>query len=167
MASSNNDPPRSRAEKKKTACIIYVDATANMRGAVRKKLQDEGFEVREVKASIDDASAAQAGNDTALPPELKRCIEEADLCVFLLPEAKSKDGLINAAAGLANALNKRAVGIVSGKREDYPVNLDDRAAAMVREGSSRISDAFKGKEIWEKTDGSATADRPIKHIKCQ
>jgi hypothetical protein len=162
MNPTDKDRARSRI-----ACIVYVHATANLRGPIKKRLEAEGYEVREIKASIDDALAAQAGVDVALPAELTRLIEESDLCVFLLPEVGGDDGFIDAVAGLANKLNKPVIGVVAGKRENYPPNLDDCAKAMVREGSSRISDALKGQEIWEKPDGSIPPDRTIKHIKCQ
>jgi hypothetical protein len=151
---------------KKRACIVYVSATARLRATVRDKLEKEGYAVHEVKADLDDALAAQAGG-VDLPPKLKDCIENSDLCVFLLPEAEENDGCIGAAADFASKLEKRLVGVVAGAREKFPASLDDHADAMVRDTSERIGEAINGKEVWEKPDRSLVTDRPIKHIRCQ
>ena len=64
------------------ACLIYVTATEGLRRPVRAELERAGFTVCEVKADIEDARAAKAGDDR-LPPELSACLRDADLCVFL------------------------------------------------------------------------------------
>lgn len=150
----------------KRACLIYVEATAARRDKVKSRLIENGYSVCEVKAELDDALAAQAGQP-GLPAALSECIAGSELCVFLLPEAQTSDCLLDSAAGLSNQLGKRIVGVVAGAREKYPRSFDDNAAAMVREGSARLDDAICGAEVWERPDRSQVADRPIKHIRCQ
>ncbi|MDR6288815.1 hypothetical protein E9232_001322 [Inquilinus ginsengisoli] len=150
----------------KRACLIFVKATEGRRAAVRTRLEQNGYSVCEVEAELDDALAAQSGGSD-LPAELIECISKSDLCVFLLPEAEANDGVLDDAAGLANNLGKRIVGIVSGDRIGYPQNLDDHAGSMIREGSDRFDDAVCGTDVWERPDRSPVVDRPIKHIRCQ
>jgi hypothetical protein len=151
----------------KHACLVYVAATASSRGAVKARLEQEGYLVCEEKAELEDALAAHQGNKDHLPAALAECISAADLCVFLLPEGQADDGVLDEAASLANQLGKRIVGIVAGTRDRYPEPFDDHAHSMVREDSDRLDDAICGSEVWERPDRSPVGDRPIKHIRCQ
>lgn len=156
----------SKLPDQKRACLVYVSATEDGRAAARAGLEKLGYSVCEVKAELDDAQAArsQEGN---LPVELADCISTSDLCVFLLPEIEADDGVLDVAASLANQLGKCIVGVVAGKRGEYPLGFDDHAASMVRKGSGRFDDAVCGAEIWEQPDGSLVTDRTITHIRCQ
>ena len=148
------------------ACLIYVTAMAGVRGAVRAELEADGYAVCEVKAELEAALAAQAGASD-LPPDLTVCIAQADVCVFLLPEAVEGDGLLGAAAALSQRLGKRMVGVVAGGRDRYPAALDDGAQAVVRQGSSQLRAAVGGAEVWEGPGGSPVPDRIIRHVRCQ
>lgn len=150
----------------KRACLVYVAATEGLRGVVRLRLQANGYLICEVKADLDDALAAQAGS-TNLPAKLVNCMTNADLCIFLLPEKATADGLIGPAVGLASELDKPTVCVVAGSRADYPQCVDDHAQAIVREDSNRLDDAICGKEIREMPDRSLSPDRIIQHIRCQ
>jgi hypothetical protein len=150
----------------KHACLVYVSATERLRGLVRSRLQAMGYSVCEVRAELDHALAAQAGS-ADLPVELVDCLTNSDLCIFLLPEVATADGLIGIAAGLAGGLDKLMVCVVAGNRADYPQSVDDHAQAVVREGSDRLDDAICGTEIREAPDRSPAPDRKIDHIRCQ
>jgi hypothetical protein len=150
----------------KLACLIYVAATADRRQAVAEKLRQSGYQVREFKAPLNDALAARAGLP-GIPATLAQCIADADLCVFLLPEAAENDGTLNSLAEFANQSGKRVVGIAAGARHQYPECFEDNAASMLRENSARLSEAIRGANIWERPDRSLVDDRIIEHQRCQ
>jgi hypothetical protein len=150
----------------KRACLIYVTATADDRGPTRASLEGAGYVVCEVRAELDDALLAQAGEGD-LPESLSECIAQSDICVFLLPADQGNDGALSGAASLAQRAGKRMVGIVAGARDHYPEALEDCADAMVRQGSEQLSAAIDGREIWERPDGSPAPAREIRHVRCQ
>lgn len=154
------------AQIEKRACIVYVAATAGERAAVRKELEGAGYVVCEVKAEIEEALAAKAGQD-GLREELAACIGASELCVFLLPEDDAQDGEIGTAAGYADGLGKRLIGVVAGARTSYPDVMEDFAPSMIRVGSERLAEAIAGADIWEAADRSPIADRKIRHVRCQ
>jgi hypothetical protein len=151
---------------KKHACLVYVTATEAGCDAARVRLEQSGYSVCEVKAELDVALAAQAGQ-AGLPIPLAECITGSDLCVFLLPEEDKDDCGLGGAAGLAGQLGKRMIGLVAGARTEYPESFEAGAGSMLRVGSDRLNDAIDGTEIWEGRDQSPVVDRPIKHIRCQ
>lgn len=150
----------------KRACLVYVTATAAKRGPVKAQLEKSGYAVCEVKAQLEDAVAARAGS-ADLPGELADCISNSELCVFLLPEDDADDGILDDAAGLANRLQKRIVGVVAGARDIYPQSFNDHAKSMVRANGDRLDDAIFGSELWEGPDRSPVSPRTITHIRCQ
>jgi hypothetical protein len=150
----------------KRACLIYVTATAALRGSVKARLEARGYNVCEVKAEVDDALAAQGGS-ADLPAELVECIAQSEMCVFLLPTEAEGDGLIGSAAGMAGGLDKQMVCVVAGNRGEYPTELDDHAQAIVRQDSGRLDDAIGGAEIRELPGYSPSPDRTINHVRCQ
>lgn len=150
----------------KRACLVYVTATSGARASARSRLEAEGFEVCEVLADVDAALAAKAGRED-LPPELKACIDGAELCVFLLPEDGASDGYLGAGGGYASEIGKPFVAAVVGARETLPAVFDADAAAIVHDCDSRLADAIKGDSSFKKPDGTKTDDRSIRHIKCQ
>jgi hypothetical protein len=152
--------------EQKRACLVFVAATEGGRDGVRVRLEQAGYVVCEVKADLEDAVAAREGGSN-VPAALAECISSSELCIFLLPEEESSDGILGEAAGLANQLEKRFVGVVAGDRVGYPESFDDHAQSMVRQGSTRLDDAICGTEVWERPDRSPVADRPIKHVRCQ
>lgn len=150
----------------KRACLVYVTATASKRDAVRGHLEECGYSICEVKADLEDAIAAQAGED-ALPDALKICIESSDVSVFLLPEDPAFDGLMGPAAGAADSCDKPVIGVVEGVRGIYPEEFQDTAHSMIREGSTTLPAALAGEEIWEKADRTRIVERPFKTVRCQ
>ena len=154
------------AHIEKRACLIYVLATEDDRGPVRQKLENAGYMVCEVKAEFDEVLAAKEGEE-GLREEITACISASELCVFLLPEDDQQDGEIGTAAGYADNLGKRLIGVVAGNRISYPEILEDFAPSMVRVGSDRLGGAIAGEAIWEAADRTPVADRPIKHVRCQ
>jgi hypothetical protein len=158
-------PEPSRPETQLKACLIYVRATEQKRDPIREKLEEAGYSVCAVKAELEDAVAAQAG-EIAIPEALAECIRSADLCVFLLPEIGADDGCVGLGAGLASQLGKRVVGIVAGARADYPRDFET-AGGMIRQDSERFEQVIRGEDVWEEPDRSIIRDRTIKHIRCQ
>lgn len=151
---------------KKRACLVYVAATEDGREEVRRRLEQSGYAVCEVKAEHDVALAAQAGH-ASLPDVLMECIAGSNLCLFLLPEEEASDGCLSGAAGLASRLGKRIIGIVAGTRIKYPESFGDSAGSMLRVDSDRLDNAISGSDFWERQDRSLVVDRPIKHVRCQ
>lgn len=150
----------------KKACVIYVEASSASLKATTTLLEERGYSVCKAKADTQTTEAAQEGS-VDLPQEIRDCMEGADLCVFLLPEQENGDGNLGTAASMAALGEIRCLGVVSGKRQEYPEALEDHASAMVREHSDRLAEAIDGREIWELPDKTLVPDRLIKHIICQ
>jgi hypothetical protein len=152
--------------KDRRACLLYVAATANVREAARVKLEQEGYTVCEVRAELEVARAAEAG-DVDLPAEVTDCMTGADLCVFLIPEYEVGDGLLVGCGGLAVELGKRFIVVAAGARETFPQVVDDGASAIVRDCDEGLIGAIRGDRVFVKPDGSRSPDRPIDHVRCQ
>jgi hypothetical protein len=152
---------------KKKACLVYVKATEHNLEAVRFALLEAGYSICEVKAELKDAIAAKESQFEQVPKELKDCITESELCIFLLPEDEAEDGYLGGSASFAHKSEKRIIGVVAGARTVFPQPFEDAADSMIRAGSKRLSDVIAGKEIWENPDSSPVADRNIPRIKCQ
>lgn len=150
----------------KHACLIYVSVTESLRAVAREKLTSEGFEVCEVLADLDDAKAAQAAEGT-LPTDLRKCIDKANVCVFLLPEDANNDGCIGPGGGLASELGKPFIAVVEGGREILPQVFDADAAGVVHDCEDEFIDAIRGDQTFKNPDGSNSDDRKITHIRCQ
>lgn len=153
-------------EDEKRACLVYVPTTAAMRGEVRQKLENSGYTVCEVEASLAEAVAVKAGDHTAAGP-LADCISRSDLCIFLLPEEFAQDEGLAGAAGIADAAGKRIIGIVAGVRSAYPQIFDENAESMLRNGSLDLDIAIEGTPTWEAPDGTRAPDRKITRVRCQ
>lgn len=150
----------------KRACLVYVTATAGARASARTRLEAEGFEVCEVLADIDAALAADAG-EVDLPPDLKACIDGAELCVFLLPEDEASDGCLGAGGGYASEIGKPFVAVIDGARETFPDVFDADSAGIVHDCNEGLADAIKGDPSFKSPDGTKVDDRSINHVKCQ
>jgi hypothetical protein len=154
------------ASDQKRACLIYVPATAAGRATVFQELEAKGYSVCEVEATLGEAKVVQSGLP-ALSEELRACLADAELCVFLLPENAADDAGIELAADAADGSEKRIVGVVAGARAAYPQVLDDGAESMLRVGSKRLAAAIAGESAWEAPGGTPATIRPIKRVRCQ
>jgi len=148
------------------ACLIYVSTTAGMVQAAQARLESEGYKVCKVLADTDTATSAMAETGSALPDKLKTCIETADLCVFLLPEAAADDGCMASGGALASELGKPFVGVVEGERVDLPESFEEDAAGIVLDCDESLSEAIRGDRSFKKSDGTLR-ERTIRHLKCQ
>ncbi len=150
----------------KKACLIYVTATAGLRAGARARLEAEGYEICEVLADLDDAVAAEAGQP-AISPQLKDCIDAAEVCIFLLPEDGSGDGCIGAGGNYASEVGKPFIAVVAGSRETLPQSFDADAAGVVHDCEDGLVDAIRGDTSFNRPDGSKAPPRKIDHVKCQ
>jgi hypothetical protein len=166
LASPSNWKVSMDAKIEKHACLMYVQATEKNRTEVRDQLSVAGYVVCEVRAELDEAQAAKAGEEN-LRDEIRDCVDNADLCVFLIPEDDEQDAQIGVAAGYADSAGKPLLGVVDGQRTTFPDVLEDFAPSMVRVGSERLTQAFAGDAIWERPDRTIVEARPIKHVRCQ
>ena len=148
------------------ACLIYVAETEARRGVVAERLKAQGYDVCEVSADLATAELARSGASD-LPPELKACIDGADLCVILLPAEPDRDGAIGAAAGYADGQRRRIVCVVEGDRTAYPQTIDDVCKSVVRGESPNLDEAIKGGEFWEGPDGKPAPERDYTTVRCQ
>lgn len=153
-------------EQTKRACLIYVSATARMVPAARARLEAEGYAVCEVIADLDTAAAAATQDGSVLPSPLKDCIDNADLCAFLLPEDAASDGLMVAGGGLASELGKPFIGVIEGGRDALPDPFEQDAAGIVHDCDESLSKAIKGDRSFRNPDGTVR-ERGIRHLKCQ
>lgn len=152
-------------EMQKTACVIYVASTSVELATVKQSLERESYKVRSLLVSADVAQYIR-DNDGQVPPKVRECIEQADLCIFLLPEDPAEDSGLHGAAGLAGQMGKRVVGLVAGSRAIYPAEFE-LAGSMVRFSSPRLRSVIQGENIWEEADTSPAKDRDIDHQRCQ
>lgn len=146
------------------ALIIYVEATASTRTAIADRLRVKGFTVGEVLVTDDDAETLRSGDGH---PDLRVMIEDADLCIFLLPEDGVGDSGLAGAAAEASGCNKAMIAILSGDRENLPEIFEDCAAAVIRETSDQLDRVLAGEEVWETREAKPRPDRIITHVKCQ
>lgn len=161
MFSRKKDSLMTPAQK---ALIIYVEATASARAAIVDRLRAKGFTVQEVLVTDADAEALRPGEGH---PDLRAMIEDADLCIFLLPEDGVGDGGLAGAATEVSGFNKPLVAILQGDREDLPDVFEDCAAAVIRETSDQLDRVLAGEEVWETRNAKPRPDRTITHVKCQ
>jgi hypothetical protein len=134
--------------------------------AARARLLDEGYEVCEVLADLEAATAAAASTGSALPTALKKCVESADLCVFLLPADSSKDGYIASGGSLSSEIGKPFIGVLDGGREALPASFEQDASGVVHDCDEGFSAAIRGDRSFRNADGTVR-ERTIRHLKCQ
>jgi hypothetical protein len=151
---------------KKKACLIFTAQTKQHVEKTASEIANKGYAVCSVQADTEVAVAAKLGNSD-LPVEILNCIRDADLCVVILPEDPAHDGAIDACAAQSNQLATAIICLVDGVRSEIPANIDDQARSCLRVGSSNLSAAIDGAEIWENSDGTAAPDRKIRHQQCQ
>lgn len=152
-------------ETQKTACVIYVASLESELPRIQEDLVRECYKVISLLVSLDVAQHIKE-NRGQIPPKVRECIEQADLCVFLLPEETTEDGGLNGVAGLAGQLGKRIVGLIAGARTVYPEGFE-LAGAMIRLASPRLKSVLQGEDTWETTDKSPIKKRDIDHQRCQ
>jgi hypothetical protein len=152
-------------EQKKSACVIYVAKTKAELPHATRTLNSEGFEVCAVLATVEVAQTAQSGGDD-LPPPVRACIANSELCVFLIPAEDQDDEGIGQAASLAAQMGRRVIGLVSGDRAEYPEGFRT-ANSVIRIASERFSTSVHGTDVWETPDNEVLSDRTIHHQKCQ
>lgn len=149
----------------KNACVVYVTATQKELPRVQMELEQDGYSVCAVRATADAIRQIRTDSND-IPEAIRKCIENSNLCVFLIPEEEDDDGDIHGAAGLAGQLGRRIVGLVSGSRIVYPKEFD-LAGAIIRISSARLTSVIQGEDTWESADKAVIKDRPIDHQKCQ
>lgn len=152
--------------KAKRACLVYTASTAGDRDAVRKRLEDGGYDVCEVEAQLADAVAAEAG-EAAIPADLQACIDASEVCIFLIPDDASALGDVGSGIGVGNASGKRVVAVLAGQPKNLPQKVDDLADAVVCVDSDELIPAVEGKPVWEAPGKEDGQPRKTKRVKCQ
>ncbi|WP_157073603.1 hypothetical protein [Sphingomonas soli] len=150
----------------KRACLVYIAATATSVDSVRSRLEGEGYAICVIEAQPDDAVAAQSG-ERDLPPELLQCIENSDICVFLIPEEPGASGDLCAGIGVANSEGKRTIAVLCGDPKQIPEGVDDLADAVVKIDSDRLIPAVEGEDVWESPSAKPDEPRKTNRVKCQ
>lgn len=145
------------------ACLVFTFGLEKEVPPITAQLTEEGFNVCTASADQEVVEAAQAGS-RSVPEAVRSCIENAQICVFLIPNQESVD-VINA-AGYACSQGNRIIAVVENIHA-LPQIFDDIAFSVVCIGSPGVADAFKGRKVWETPNGSADGKREIQRIKCQ
>lgn len=143
------------------ACVVFTIGMDTEAQSVSEQLAHEGFEVCTAEADQEIVEAAQAG---AVPDEIKSCIDNAVICIFLIPEEGHE--CLTGAAGHAGASGKRIVAVAQNV-ESLPQIFDDIASSVLNVNSPHLAEVIQGQEVWERADGSASPRRKIKRIDCQ
>jgi len=145
----------------KKACIVFTSGMDTEATSVSAHLAEEGFDVCTAEADQETVEAAQAG---AVPDEIKSCIDNAVICIFLIPEEDHE--CLTGAVGHAGASGKRIVAVAENV-ESLPQIFDDLASSVLRVDSPKLKDVIQGQDVWERIDGSSPPKRVIKRIECQ
>ncbi|MFP6831726.1 MAG: hypothetical protein VB998_07720 [Pseudomonas sp.] len=145
----------------KKACIVFTSGMETEAKSVSAQLGEEGFDVCTAEADQDTVEAAQAG---AVPDEIKSCIDNAVICIFLIPEEGHE--CLTGAVGHAGASGKRIVAVAEDV-ESLPQIFDDLASSVLTVDSPKLKDVIQGQQVWERADGSSPPKRVIKRIECQ
>ena len=144
------------------ACVVFTTGMDAEAQSVSQQLFEEGFDVCTAEAEQEVVEAAQAAG--AIPEEIKSCIDNAAICIFLIPEEGSD--CLTAAAGHAGASGKKIVAVAENV-ESLPQIFDDIASSVLTIDSPQLKDVIHGKQVWEQADGSPSPKRDINRVKCQ
>lgn len=148
----------------KAACIVYIEEFAGSVDAVEARLHELDYDVQSFEISKDRATAVRAGELESMPPELRTCLEAADLCVLLLGDDAECLGAIG---GLGSDLGCRVV-TIGGSPENVPSELDDIADGHLPDVDQPAADeVLGGTRSRIKTDGEPAEERKAKRQKCQ
>ncbi|MCV4261429.1 hypothetical protein [Pseudomonas capsici] len=145
------------------ACIVFTIGLEKEVPAISTQLSDEGFNVCTAAADQDIVEAAQSGS-LSIPEAVKSCIDNAEICIFLIPKEESEGTMT--AAGYAGNLGNKIVAVVE-DINSLPQIFDDLATSVVCIGSPQLPDALKGKSVWESPNGSEAGKRKIDRVRCQ
>lgn len=144
------------------ACIVFTTGLDQKAQKVSQQLNERGFDVCMAEAEQEEVEAAQAAQPVS--EEIQSCIDNAVISIFLIPEEGYE--CLEGAAGHAVACGKTIVAIAENV-ESLPQVFDDHASSVLTIDSLRLSDVIQGNQVWERADGSPSAERKIDRVKCQ
>ncbi|WP_368934499.1 hypothetical protein [Alcaligenes faecalis] len=147
----------------KKACVVYTEELKEEVPTITEELQKKGFDVCVSDADLEIAKAAQAGNLGDVNAEVKECIANAEICIFLIPEKTPKS--ITGAAECARVSGGKIIAVVEDIKS-IPQIFDELATAVVCVDSPQLPEALGGEEVWEVPMASPEG-RKITRIKCQ
>ncbi|MCZ8408436.1 hypothetical protein SB816_04460 [Achromobacter sp. SIMBA_011] len=145
------------------ACVVYTEGLKGAVPTVTEELQKKGFDVCLSAADLEIAEAAQAGHLENVNAEVKECIANAEICIFLIPQKAPES--ITGAAECARASGGKIIAVVEDVKS-IPQIFDELATALVCVGSPQLPEALGGEEIWEAPKQSPEG-RKIARVKCQ
>lgn len=144
------------------ACVVFTTGMDAEAQSISQQLAGEGFDICTAKADQEVVQAAQTAG--VIPEEIKSCIENAAICIFLIPEEGHEP--LTAAAGHAGASGKRIVAVAENV-ESLPQIFDDIASSVIAIESPQLKDVIQGKRVWARADGATSLKRDINRVKCQ
>ncbi|WP_421953645.1 hypothetical protein [Polaromonas sp.] len=147
----------------KKACLVFVPKLAALAQTVSSWLSEDGAEVCVVEIEPVEADAIRGG-DYDQNVAVQACVDDADVCIFLLGDENTDEVL--AAAGKV-AASKRRVVVVVGEGASLPQIFDDAADAVVNATTPGLREVILGKDIRQLPDGSIAPQRVPARVKCQ
>ncbi|MFJ3427888.1 hypothetical protein [Pseudomonas fragi] len=145
------------------ACLVFARGLESKVLEISAQLVEEGFDVCTASADREVVEAAKLGSIN-VPEDIKACIDNASICIFLISEQNSEH--VQAAAGYAGISGKKIIAVI--EDVDYlPQVFDELATSVVCVDSPQLPDVLKGKSVWESSNGSADGKRVIPRIRCQ
>lgn len=147
--------------KSKKACVIFVARLEEKAVVVAARLEAEGFDVCLHPASEEDARAAKGGG--TVNAEIAKCLDGADVCVFLIDEEDQFSGLGWTAVGAG----ARVVGVLVGTAAKASAGIDEIGSAVLPIDSGNLGKALIGEDVWEDADGKPAKPRNPRRQKCQ
>lgn len=145
------------------ACIVHTPEFDQFIPSIIDHFHNKGFNVCIAAANKTTAESAKAGDLSAVSPEVKACLENADICIFLVPEKKC-DSIENAANYASK--NGNLIVAVAENTLTLPKIFDDLAHSIVGKNSPQLTKALDGDKVWEAPQESPNG-RKIPRVKCQ
>jgi len=147
--------------KSKKACVIFVARLEEKAAFVAASLESEGFDVCLHQASEEDARAAKGGG--TVNAGIAKCLDSADVCVFLIDDEEQYSGIGWAAIGAGT----RVVGVLVGANAKASADIDEIGSSVLPISSENLGKALTGEDVWEGVDGKPVKPRNPRRQKCQ
>jgi hypothetical protein len=141
--------------------VIFVIRLEDKAVSIAANLESEGFKVCLHCASEEDVRAAKGG--AAVNSDIAKCLDGADVCVFLIDDQDQFSGLGWAAVGAG----ARVVGVLVGTTAKASADIDEIGSAVLPIHSDNLIKALAGDDIWEGADGKSVKPRNPRRQKCQ
>jgi 3-hydroxyisobutyrate dehydrogenase-like beta-hydroxyacid dehydrogenase len=128
------------------------------------QLQQMGYNVCKVVANAEQVELAMS-TGAGSSPAMMSCMEDADVCLFIVSKDATDDDLVVNGIGFA-VRSGRDIVVVS-DADILPTAIDQYARSVILPGSAQLGNAIAGATIREAPGGGVRPPRSVTRIKCQ